>query len=38
MADDTLYSVSLETGKATMIKKIAGVTGAVRDIAIMPAM
>ena len=38
MADDTLYSVSLETGKATMIKKIAGVTGAVRDIAVMPGM
>jgi hypothetical protein len=38
MADDTLYSVSLETGKATSIGKIAGVTGAVRDIAIMPAM
>ncbi|MDB5643941.1 MAG: hypothetical protein JWN07_3258 [Hyphomicrobiales bacterium] len=38
MADDTLYSVSLETGKATVVKKIAGVTGMVRDIAIMPAM
>jgi hypothetical protein len=38
MADDTLYSVSLETGKATMIKKIAGVTGAVREIAVMPGM
>ncbi|MDB5649961.1 MAG: hypothetical protein JWL62_1481 [Hyphomicrobiales bacterium] len=38
MADDTLYSVSLDTGKATMVAKIAGVTGAVRDIAIMPAM
>lgn len=38
MADDTLYSVSLETGKATMVKKIAAVTGAVRDIAVLPAM
>jgi hypothetical protein len=38
MADDTLYSVSLETGKATLVKKISGVGGAVRDIAIMPAM
>jgi hypothetical protein len=38
MADDTLYSVSLETGKATMVKKIAGVTGPVRDIAVLPAM
>jgi len=38
MADDTLYSVSLETGKATMLKKIAGVTGPVRDIAVLPAM
>jgi hypothetical protein len=38
MAGDTLYTVSLETGKATMVTKIAGVTGAVRDIAVMPAM
>ncbi|MBX9739052.1 MAG: DUF4394 domain-containing protein [Beijerinckiaceae bacterium] len=38
MAGDTLYSVSLETGKATSVSKIGGVTGAVRDIAIMPAM
>ncbi|MDB5596677.1 MAG: hypothetical protein JWM36_3638 [Hyphomicrobiales bacterium] len=38
MAGDTLYTVSLETGKTTMVAKIAGVTGAVRDIAVMPAM
>jgi sugar lactone lactonase YvrE len=38
MAGDTLYTVSLETGKATLVTKIAGVTGAVRDIAVMPAM
>jgi Domain of unknown function (DUF4394) len=38
MADDTLYSVPLETGKATMVKKIAGVTGPVRDIAVLPGM
>jgi hypothetical protein len=38
MSGDTLYSVDLATGKATEAAKIAGVTGAVRDIAIMPAM
>lgn len=38
MAGDTLYSVDLATGKATEAAKIAGVSGTVRDIAIMPAM
>jgi len=38
MAKDTLYSVNLETGKATEAAKIAGVSGEVRDIAILPAM
>lgn len=38
MSGDTLYSVDLATGKATEAAKIAGVSGAVRDIAIMPAM
>jgi hypothetical protein len=35
MAGDTLYSVDLATGKATEAAKIAGVNGAVKDIAIM---
>ena len=35
MADGTLYSVDLATGKATEAAKIAGVTGTVTDIAIM---
>ena len=35
MADGTLYSVDLATGKATEAARIAGVTGAVTDIAIM---
>jgi hypothetical protein len=35
MADGTLYSVDLATGKATEAAKIAGVTGKVTDIAII---
>ena len=35
MTGDTLYSVDLATGKATEAAKIAGVSGTVRDIAIM---
>jgi hypothetical protein len=35
MADGTLYSVDLATGKATEAAKIAGVSGSVKDIAIM---
>lgn len=35
MADGTLYSVDLATGKATEAAKITGVTGTVKDIAIM---
>jgi hypothetical protein len=38
MAGDTLYSVDLATGKATEAAKIGGVSGSVRDIAIMPGM
>lgn len=38
MSGDTLYSVDLSTGKATEAAKIAGVSGTVRDIAILPAM
>ncbi len=35
MAGDTLYSVDLATGKATEAAKIAGVSGTVKDIAIL---
>ena len=35
MAGDTLYSVDLATGKATEAAKISGVTGPVKDIAIL---
>lgn len=38
MVGDTLHRVDLTTGKATPEVKIEGVTGAVRDIAILPAM
>ena len=38
MAGDTLYSVDLATGKATLAAKITGAKGPVRDIAILPAM
>ena len=38
MAGDTLYSVDLTTGKGTVAAKITGVSGAVRDIAILPKM
>ncbi|MDQ8729062.1 DUF4394 domain-containing protein [Bradyrhizobium sp. LHD-71] len=38
MAGDTLYSVDLATGKATEAAKIAGVSGIVRDVAILPGM
>ena len=38
MAGDTLYSVDLASGKATAAAKISGAKGAVRDIAILPAM
>ena len=38
MGDDTLYSVDLATGKATSVGKIAGVTGVVRKITMLPKM
>jgi DNA-binding beta-propeller fold protein YncE len=38
MADDILHQIDLMTGKATVISKIQGITGAVRDIAVLPAM
>ncbi|WP_342361911.1 DUF4394 domain-containing protein [Terrarubrum flagellatum] len=36
MADANLYKVDLATGKATLAAKIDGLSGAVRDIAILP--
>lgn len=38
MAADTLYSVDLATGKAASIGKIAGVSGPVRKITVLPKM
>lgn len=38
MADGALHSVDLATGKATMVTKIEGISGEVRDIAVMPKM
>lgn len=38
MAGDTLYKVDLATAKSTSVGKITGLGGAVRDIAILPAM
>lgn len=38
MGDDTLYSVDLATGKATSVGKIAGVTGVVHKITLLPKM
>jgi hypothetical protein len=37
MSGTTLYSVNLETGKATSVGAISDMGGAVRDIAILPA-
>jgi hypothetical protein len=38
MAGDTLYQVDLTSGKATFVGKITGVSGTVRDIAVMQKM
>ncbi len=38
LADGTLHAVDLMTGKATVVARIAGLTGRVTDIAILPAM
>lgn len=38
LADGGLYKVDLASGKATMAGKVSGLSGAVRDIAVMPAM
>lgn len=35
VADGTLYTVALETGKATQVGQIAGAKGAIRDIAVL---
>ena len=37
MSGATLYSVDLETGKATTVGTIGDIGGTVRDIAILPA-
>ncbi|MEA1834443.1 DUF4394 domain-containing protein [Methylobacterium durans] len=38
MVGDTLYRVDLTSGKGEMAAKIAGVSGSVRDIAILPGL
>lgn len=38
VAGDTLYTVDLDSGAATAAGAISGIEGAVRDIAVMPAM
>jgi hypothetical protein len=38
MAGGTLYKVDLSSGKGTEVGKIAGVSGEVRDIAVLPKM
>ena len=38
MGGDTLYSVDLATGKATSIGKIAGISGVVHKITVLPKM
>jgi hypothetical protein len=38
MAGDSLYQIDLATGKSTLVGKIAGVSGLVRDIAALPMM
>ncbi|GJD53593.1 hypothetical protein OPKNFCMD_6370 [Methylobacterium crusticola] len=38
MSGETLHSVDLATGKATMVAKIAGASGPARDIAALPGM
>jgi hypothetical protein len=35
VADGTLYTVALDTGKATMVGQIAGTKGTIRDIAVL---
>ena len=38
MSGDTLYKIDLMSGRGESVGKIAGVSGAVRDIAVLPAM
>lgn len=35
-ADNAIYKVALDSGKATMVGKISGVDGMVRDLAVLP--
>lgn len=35
VADDTLYTVAIESGKATLVGQIAGAKGSIRDIAVL---
>lgn len=37
VADNTLYTVALDSGKASKVRSLSGVDGAVRDIAVMPS-
>lgn len=36
IADNTLYTVALDSGKASKVRSLSGIDGAVRDIAVMP--
>jgi hypothetical protein len=38
LAGDTLYKVDIATGKASEARKIVGISGAARDIAVLPGM
>ena len=38
LADGTLHKVDLATGKASMVGKVTGLNGPVRDVAALPAM
>jgi hypothetical protein len=38
MSGDSLYKVDLSTGKGARVAKIAGVSGKVRDLAVLPKM
>lgn len=37
VADNTLYTVALDSGKATKVGEISGVDGAIRDVTVLPA-
>lgn len=38
VADGGLYKVDLTSGKAAMVGKISGISGTIRDVAVLPAM